>query len=184
MFEAVFKLPLSKLSEIPTTRGHITSPYDAIPYMKKFTFPNIAPTIRKIITDEEWLKAPELHEWRSCEQVKAKLCERASALKLRERHLSGVTRAIELFSINDIYFIPYEKILRLTKDNITVSLARNKHYIFLLYRGIVQKIPFENMPFEKRFLALLKVAPMWESYNFADNIAELEFEVMRNNINV
>ena len=56
MFEAVFNLPSSNLSQIPTFNTCCANPYhrsahDAIQYMKQFTFPNIAPTIQKCITE-------------------------------------------------------------------------------------------------------------------------------------
>ena len=123
MFQAVFKLPASKLSQIPITRAGVTSPYDVIQDMKQFTFPNIAPKIRKFIIDNEEDDDEE--------------------------------------DDDEGYIIPYKDLLKVTNENITVRLARNKDYIFLLYRGTVGKIPVGN-----RCLVLVKDAPIWDSYRF------------------
>ena len=164
MFEAVFNLSSLDLSDIPTTRRDVTNPYE-VTYTKQFTFPNIAPAIHKIIPDVE--------------QAKVELRERTMA-EIRERHLRGAARANKIFYMNDVYSIPYEKLLRESNENITVSLARNRNYIFILYRGIFGKIPVENISLGKKILAFVKDAPIWDSYYIIDPIIKLELKATKN----
>ena len=145
MFEAVFKLPPSKLSQIPTFNTSCASPYhtsayDAIQYMEKFTFPNVAPAIRKYIIDRNEDENKDDSE------------------------------------DNDDYFRTFKNQLKGKgiNENITVRLARTNYHIFILYRGTVGKIPLHD-----RFLALVKDAPIWDSYRSIFSIIELEESKMR-----